>query len=891
MSWWMRLLRKARAEKQLDSELRFHVEQQIADYIAAGMAPGEARRRARMEFGGMDQVKEEVHEAERGHFLATLLQDIRYSARVLRKDASFTAIAVLTLALGIGANTAIFSLVDAIVLRPLPIERPGQVVFLISSWKGGAHRTAFSYPDSRDIQQETANIFSGVTASQPYQMDGLSERGKSQPMWTSYVTGNFFEVMGVRPALGRFILPSEGRAEGADPVLVISYAYWKSRFNGDPNIVGEKVTVNGHPMTIVGVAPEGFHGLTAVIDTQGYMPLGMAVTMNDASADFFTNRRDGGLAVVARLRRGVSLERAQSALQVAAQRQVRQHPDLAGLLSYRALDLGPAGLAINPGHPETLTLVSALFLALAGSVLLLACMNIANLLLVRSDSRQREMAVRTALGATRARLIRHLLTESILVALLGGAAGVVLGLAASGAITSIPLHSPLPIVFDFRFDWRVFSYAFAAALLTGVLVGITPALRAARCNVSEVLHEGGRTATPGRNRVRSALVAAQVGGSLMLLIVAGLFVRSLKYVEHMDLGFDPNGVLNATLDPHEAGYDAVRKQAFLHNVLQQARHLPGAESASLAASVPMGYYNDATAIVINGYQPPANAPRPYAFDNAISPGYFTTMRIPLLRGRDFMDSDARDSLRVAIISQGMAERYWHGQDPIGRRFSTFGDPAHPMEIVGVVGDIRPDSLEAADTPFFYMPIAQHDDEPVATLQIRTSAPPETMARTVTGMIHSLEPAIPVFDIQTMTAALETLNGFLIFQFAAAIAICLGLLGLVLAVVGVYGVISYAASQRTHEIGVRMALGAQRADVLAMIFRQGLAIVLFGLLAGIAAAAGIAKVVANFLVGVGSLDPVTYIAASFLLAVIALAASYLPARRAMRVDPMIALRHE
>ena len=891
MSWWMRLLRKARAEKHLDSELRFHLEQQVADYIAAGMAPEEARRRARMEFGGMDQVKEEVHEAERGHVLATLLQDVRYSARLLRKDASFTAIAVLTLALGIGANTAIFSLVDAIVLRPLPIDRPGQVAFLVSSWKGGTHRTGFSYPDFREIQQQTADIFSGLTASRPFQMDGVSDEGKSQPMWTSYVSGNFFEVMGIRPAMGRFILPSEGSGEGADAVLVISYAYWKSRFNGDPNIAGEKVTVNGHPMTIVGVAPEGFHGLTALIDTQGYLPLGIAVTLNDAPADFFANRRDGSLAVVARLRRGVTLEQAQSALQVVAQRRARQHPDLAGLLSYRALYLGPAGLAINPGHPETLTLVSALFLALAGSVLVLACMNIANLLLVRSDSRQREMAMRAALGATSARLIRHLLTESILVALLGGAAGVLLGLAASGAISSIPLHSPLPIVLDFRFDWRVFSYAFVAALLTGILVGITPALRAARGNVSEVLHEGGRTATPGRHRMRSALVAAQVGGSLMLLIVAGLFVRSLEHVEHMNLGFDPNGVLNATVDPHEAGYDKAQTSVFLRNVLQQARHLPGVDSASLAASVPMGYYEDGASLVIDGYQPPANAPRPSAFDNAVSPGYFATMRIPLLRGRDFLDSDGRDSVRVAIISEGMAERYWHGQNPIGRRFSVFGDPAHPLEIVGVVGNIRPDSLEPAETPFFYMPLAQHDDEPVATLQIRTGVPPETMARAVTGMVHSLEPVIPVFDVQTMTAALETLNGFLIFQFAAAIAVCLGLLGLVLAVVGVYGVISYAASQRTHEIGVRMALGAQRADVLAMIFRQGLAIVLFGLVAGITAAAGMAKVVANFLIGVGSLDPVTYLGASLLLAIIALAASYLPARRAMRVDPMIALRHE
>jgi putative ABC transport system permease protein len=891
MSWWMRLFRRSRAEKQLDSELRFHLEEQIADCVAAGMTLDEARRKTRQEFGGLDQVKEDVHEAQRGHFLETLFQDVRYGLRMLRKDVGFTMVAILTLALGIGANTAIFSLVDCLVLRPLPIAHPGRVVFLMSSWKGGGSNTAFSYPDSQEVREQTAGLFSGITASQPFQMDGVAADGNSQPMWTAYVTGNFFEVLGVRPEIGRLTLPSEGRAADSDPVLAISYSYWKSRFNADPDIVGKKVTVNRHPMTIIGVAPEGFRGLTSLLDTQGYIPLGMAVALKDAPANFFTARSTGSLALVARLRPGVDLQQAQSVLHVVAERMVHEHSELKGLLAFRALRLGPAGLAVDPGHPEVLTLVSFLFLTLAGSVLLLACMNIANLLLVRSDARQREIAMRAALGATRYRLIRSLLTESLLLAVLGGGAGVLLGLAASRAVSSIHLHTVVPIVLDFRFDWRVFSYALGAAILTGLLVGIAPALRASRGNVSEILHEGGRTSTSGRHRVRGALVAAQVGGALMLLVVAGLFARSLEHVEHSKLGFDPHRVLNATFDPHEAGYDNAQTQEFFRNLLQRAQRLPGVQSVSLAASVPMGYNNLAAALTIEGYQPKPDEGGPYAEYNVVTPGYFDTMRIPLLQGRAFLDSDTNDSLYVAIVNQAMADRYWPGQNPIGQHFTSHDDPKHSLEIVGIAGNTHPNSYEGA-TParFFYVPLAQ-SDQSLATLQIRTDGDPTILAREVTGLIHSLEPAMPVFDVQPMTMALETLNGFLIFQFAAGLAACLGALGLVLAIVGVYGVISYSVSRRTHEIGLRIALGAQAADVLRLVFSQGLVIVGAGVLAGLVAAAGMAKIVGNFLVGVAPLDPLTYSAAALLLGLIALAACYVPAHRAMRVDPMVALRHE
>ncbi|MGC1106231.1 MAG: ABC transporter permease, partial [Candidatus Acidiferrales bacterium] len=852
----------------------------------------EARRQAMLKFGAVESMKEE-YRAERGMpFIETLLQDIRYALRILRKSPGFTAVAVLTLALGIGANTAIFSLVDCLVLRPLPVEHPGDVVFLTSARNGNGPSTVFSYPDFSDIQKQTANVFSDVSAVGMFVTDGLAVNRQSQPMWSSYVTGDFFGLLGLKPALGRLILPSEGSVAGADSVVVLSYAYWQSRFNGDPSVIGKKASVNGVPVTIVGVAPEGFHGLTSLMDFRGYIPLGMGAALKDVPKDFLTARENAQfVGLIARLKTGVSLQQAQTALNVVAQRLSQQYPTTDGKMTLKAFHLGPAGLMVDPTNPEILPFVSSVFLILAALVLVLACMNIANLFLVRAAARQREMAMRAALGATRTRLIRQLLTESLLLALLGCVAGIILGLGGSHAFSSIPLHTSIPIILDFHFDWRVFAYALGAAILTGALVGIMPGLRAARSDVNEILHEGGRTSTASGHRLRSALVAAEVGGSLMLLIVAGLFVRSLEKAQRTNLGFDPNHVLNLTIDPHEAGYNETQAREFFRTLLNRARSLPGVQSASLAASVPMAYGgSDGATLKIDGYQPPKGQKNPAASDNAVSSGYFETMHISLLRGREIQDSDTQNSQRVAVIDQTMANRYWRGQDPIGRRFSPTDDPSHPIEVIGIAKNAVEDAIFWPDEPFFYVPFSQFY-RPVATLQLRLAGAPEAMARETTGLIHSLEPAMPVYDVQSMTTALDTLNGFLTFRFAAALAASLGILGLILAVVGVYGVISYAASQRTHEIGIRLALGAQPEQILKMIFRQGFIIVGAGVLAGVLAAEAMARLVGNLLFGVPPGDPLTYVIASALLAVVALLACFIPARRAMKVDPMVALRYE
>ena len=888
-SWlsWLPWYRRAARDADLARELRDHLAFEAEEQRAAGLSPQEAGYAAHRVLGNTLQIEEDVRVAWGLHWLETLAQDVRYGLRQLHRSPGFTAVAVLTLALGIGANTAIFSLVDWMILRPLPIARPSQVVFLGKTWKNGNFDNSFSYPDVQRIQQQTLGVFSAVSAYQMFQMDGLTVGATSQPMFSVYVDGNFFRLLGIKAALGRLILPSEGQVPGADPVLVIGYAYWKTRFAGDPGIIGKEALVNGRPVTIVGVAPKDFHGVTAAIDFQGYMPLAMAATMQDASPNVLTDSKDSSFGIIARRQEGVSLRQAQAALDLAA-RNLSQPNNLP--MTVLASPLGPATLVTGGSFSSALNLVSVLFLILAGAVLVLACMNIANLFLVRVAARQREVTMRAALGATRSRLVRQLLTESLLLALLGCLAGIVLGIAASRSLGSIPLRSNIPFVLDFQFDWRVFSYALVAAVLTGALVGLTPALRASRADLNEVLHEGGRTSTGRRQRLRDTLVIAQVAGSLMLLVVAGLFVRSLENVKRSDLGFNPAPVLNVSFDPHQAGYQESQAREFEKTLLERARALPGVASASLAISVPMSYASYSSALNIDGSPTPAGGHNPSAGYNAVSSGYFVTMGIPLLQGRDFLDSDTQSSALVAIVNQNFANRYWHGQNPIGRSFSLKSDPRHQMQVVGMVRNSRDNDMFTSNDPFYYVPITQQYN-PVITLQLRAAASPEALAPEVTQLIHSLEPAMTVFDVQTMTAGLDGLNGFLVFEFAAGLAGALGFLGLTLAIVGVYGVVSHSAGQRTHEIGVRMALGAQTSQIVKMVVSQGFLIVGFGIVAGVLAAAALAKVVGNFLFGVAALDPLTYIGASLVLAAIALLACYIPARRAMRVDPMVALRYE
>jgi predicted permease len=818
--------------------------------------------------------------------MESLLQDIRYGVRMLRKSPAFFVVAVVTLGLGIGANTTIFSMVNSFFLRPLPVENPNEIVVLWQQQKD-ANNNVFAIADYRDLRSQTSNVFSNLFAYL-FGMDGLNADGKTDRILTNYVSGNFFTMLGIKPELGRFILPSEGEVVGADPVMVLTYPYWKSRFGGDPDIVGKKVTLDGHPVTIVGVAPKSFDGVSPILKCEAYLPLGMAI-FDGYPPDLMTNRQLRAVMVYGRLRSGVNMQQAQATLDVVGQRLGQQYPETN---KDRLLRLFPELRSRpNPDPSNTLMIVCGLFLGLATMVLLLACVNVANILLVRATVRGREMAIRAALGAERIRLIRQLLTESIVLALAGGVAGMLIGFWGSALLSSIRIHLDVPVRLNFGFDWRIFAFAMSVAVATGVIVGLVPAIRASREDFGTVLHQSGRGIISGRHKFRDVLVVAQVGGSLMLLIIAMLFTRSLGKAQQSNLGFDQTGLINFSMDPTEIGYNEEQGRAFYKDLLERVRALPGVESATNAAAVPMGYIGNNDSLQIDGYQPLAGQPNPAISYNAVGSDYLETLKIPLLKGRTIANTDQATSPFVAMVNESMAKKYWPNQDPIGRHFKLGSEPQHSLEIVGVTGDSRFRGVTGDIGPYFYVPLTQHYvGNSLATLQVRTSVSAAVMIPEVERVIDTLAPGMPVFDVQTMTEALDTLNGLLAFRLGAALAAAMGILGLVLAVVGVYGVVSYSASERTHEIGIRMAVGAEPFDILRMVFRQGLLIVGIGLVVGAAAAFASARVLKGFLV-VSATDPVTYVSVAAVLTLVALFACYIPARRATKIDPMIALRYE
>jgi len=823
-------------------------------------------------------------------FMETLLQDIRYGLRSLRKSPGLTAIVAATIAIGVGANTAMFSLVNGFLIRPLPVPSPDQLAVLAIQEKNsplGAH--GFSYPEFVAFRQQAAascEVFGQALARGSL---GLTSDGRTDRVSITAVSKNYFSGLGVNPALGRLILPNEGEGPGERPVLVLGYSLWQKRFGGDPSVIGKQVRIDGKPVEIVGVVPKQFHGSFSIFEMDGYVPLSTIFPSNGSGINFWSDRNTRLILAMGRLKPGVSMVKAQSLFDVISERQAEQYPASDKGFSVRVLPerrSRPIPYANN-----SFFLISALFLVLSAIILLLACTNVVSILMAQTSSRMRELAIRTALGGSRRRLVRQILTETMLLASFGGLLGVLLGMWASSLSGAIH-PSGVPLQLDFGFDWPVFAYAFGLVLFTGIFVGLAPALNATRSDVNAVLHQGNRNELRGygRHGVRRDLMVLQVAGSLTLLIVAGLFVRSLQNAEHMNLGFNPDQVLNVTLDPKANDYNETQTREFYRELELKVRAMPGVQSASLASSVPISTFPSGQRIYAENRPVLPDRPVPKILFNRIDSGYFETMSIPVLLGRGFLDSDNERAPLVAVINQTMASRLWPGENPIGKRLSVESESGPFLEIIGVVRDSKYQSIAEDSQPYFYIPLEQNYTS-FRILQVRSSVAPALLTGQMQREIRELNPAITVVDIRTMEESLQGATGFFIFRLGASLAAFIGTMGLILAVIGVYGMVSYTAARRTQEIGVRIALGANSYQILELIVGQGVRTVFMGVIAGLIAAWALTRTMSHLLVGISPDDPIVYIAVSVALSSVALVASYIPARRATKVDPMVALRYE
>jgi predicted permease len=820
-------------------------------------------------------------------------QDMQYAMRSLRNSPGFAIIAVVTLGLGMAVNTTVFSVVNGLLLRSLPVPHAEQITVLAMKQPGAEGFQSFSYPDFQDIRSQAEA--SGEVFGYRTTLVGLIADGKGDHCVMSRVTGNYFSALGIKPALGRLILPTEGQTPGADPVLVLGYGYWQKRFGGDKSVIGKQVQVDDHPVTIIGVTPKDFQGTYGFLNMDGYMPLSAIAGPGgiESVQEIWTHRERRSLTLMERLKPNVDLKQAKATLDVIARRIGEQHPESDKGITYQIF---PERLARPEPDPDnTIPNVSLAFTVLAGLVLLVACFNIANVLLVRATVRQREMAIRAAIGAGRARLVRQHLTESLVLAILGGGAGLLLGWWSSGFLSSLPLGTDLPVTFNFQPDLRVYLFTLATVVVTGAVVGIMPALRVARTDVNSMLREGGRGSSEGprRHLVRNTLVMAQVAGSLLLLIVAGLFIRSAGKAREIDLGLNADHVIDVPLDVQQLGYTEQQGKAFYRDAEERLRSLPGVVSVSQAFSVPLGLMSASERIIVEEHPLEAGQPEPVVYYNMVSPDYFETLRITLHRGRVFTKADSEKAAKVAIVNEAMAKKFWPSDEVLGKRFKVRG-PAKAdqslIEVVGVVQNGKYRGVVEDPLPAFYVPMEQ-SYMPLRTIHVRTSVPPEGMEQQIAAQLQELAPGLPISGMRTLRADLEGINGFLFFRLGAQLTTAIGLLGLILAVVGVYSVVSYAAVQRTHEIGIRMALGAKPQDILTMVLGQSLIVIGVGIVIGLGAAFAGTRLLGSLLVGVSSSDPATFVIVAVTLAAVALLACWLPAQRATHVSPLVALRYE
>ena len=808
---------------------------------------------------------------------------------MLLKSPGFTVVAVLSLALGIGVNTSIFSLINAVMLRPLPVDDPSRLVSIYHrSAQGAGSFSSTAYP-VYEYYRDHNEVFSGLMAFCRVPIN-LRIGEETERIPAEIVTGNYFSVLGVKPILGRAFLPDEDRTLGAHPVVVLSYGLWQRRFGGDPGLVGRTITLNGYSFTVIGIVPRNFRGtvLDWSIPPEIWAPMMMYREAVPAFVGIDPLHRWGmdWLLVTGRLKPGVALAQARAAMTTLATQLAQAHPERS---QGRDKDRGWTAVLLPahqarfwPAYRDSIVNYLGVLMGVVGLVLLIACFNVANLMLARASKRQREIAVRLALGAGRGRLVRQLLTESMLVSLLGGAASLLVAAWTSEFLSSFYRPFKIQMALDTSLDARVLGFAFLISLLTGILFGLAPVRQASRLDLVPALKSETSALLPGLRRfsLRSGLVVAQVALCLVLLIGAGLFLRTLRNAQAEDVTFAAGNVLLFNVDPATRGYTESRGQQFYQQLLERVRALPGVRSAGLASIIPLGGLRGGTDVTIDKQTLQVNL-------NWVSPGYFQTIGIPLLRGRDFTERDNPSAPRVAVVNEQMARRFWPGQDAIGKQFQLTRPPVS-VEIAGVVKDGKMRSFRDELRPGFYLPLDQHYC-PQMTLEVRTAGDPAGMLGAVRREVQALDKDLPLGEFQTLKTHLS--SALSQERMTAALLSALGLLALVLAAIGLYGVMAFSVAQRTREIGIRVALGAQSSQVLRVVLRQGMFLTLIGLGIGLAAAAVLTRFAASLLYGVSPTDPLTFAGISLLLLVVALAASYIPARRAARVDPMVALRYE
>jgi predicted permease len=888
-NFWRNIFAKEKIDRDLDEEVRSYSDLLAQEKMREGINPEEARRAAKLQLGGVEQVKEEVRRARTGAWLDSVFQDFRYAARTLRKNPAFSAIAILTLALGIGASTAVFSLVNAVLLKPLPYPNSQQIVFPWRQPPAGLHvgynEMPWGRPDFLFFAHESKSFQSvGAFKSDSFNLTGSGDAARLDGLRAS---AGFFPSLGISPIMGRTFSAEEDQI-GHEHEVVLSYRLWRDRFGGDTQILGRALQLNSESYTVIGVMPQGFvfpraeempNGFPFPRETQLWVPLALVPGP-------IIPGEDSELAVMGRLQPGITPAQAQSEMKVMSKRLEDFLPGGKGWFSILVTSM-QRQIAGDMRRPLLL------ILGAVGVVLLIACSNVAGLLLSRSLARRKEFTLRAALGAGKWRLMRQVLTESLVLAGIGGIGGVLI---AKVAVHFVKFFAPpnIPRLDEVSLDIRVVSFALAITFVTGILFGLAPTIAGSRDNLVESLKEGGQRSgsSPAGAKLRNGLLISEVALALVLVISAGLLTRTFFHLLSVDPGFNPTRVLTFELTLPATKYtDQPQIVALYQRTLQSIRSLPGVESAGITAITPLAGATESTTIRLPDH--PSQDPKAPAFSNytMVSPGYFAAAGTPLLRGRDFLDSDTADSLPVAIISSAMAKKYWPGEDAIGKQVAPTSKKYPEATIIGIVADVKRLSLREDPPPEMYVPYNQKVWPSLLTMDalVRTKVDPPSLTDTVRGALRSVDADLPLAKIATLNTIVD--DSMTLPRFAMVVLGSFAALALLLASVGMYGVISYFVAQRTREIGVRVALGAQGRDVFGMVLGQGARLAAIGIALGLLAALAAARMMVSFLYGVQPIDPLTFAALPFLLLCIALLACYLPARRAMRVDPMVALHHE